>query len=214
MMLMPLYMLMLAAILLTGCLCFAKNAGQFQSKAEDLVPELPLERYLNEMIVTAQFGVDASVPVVTPVPTGMQRQHDLGDVEKWEGRKWVLYGCVWGPTNFDNGWGPAIGDVAMRVQLRYPDTPATMYGRDNRNVIAQSTRELIFLTSGAAKIDWPVPMAIMAPKPVLLAPNLEIVMVGTDAAVLNDDWYTFHLLYGWAHAFSGDLIASLQQRAT
>lgn len=180
---------------------------------EDTVPELPLERYLNTMVVDFAFAADSSNADVTSFKTGMEIESDVGDIEAYRGRKWALYGAVVAPMTVANGPHASAADLTLLIQLRYPDTAGSVYNRGNRNVIAQYMHTIFIITQGCHNIPWPQPLYIPAPKPVIIAPDLEIVTIASvnDAGIAGKEWQ-MELTYGWAEAHAGDLLAANQVR--
>lgn len=180
-----------------------------RKRAEDFVPGLPLERYMNEWKVKMTFGADASVAVFEDFDTGMQAEQ-TGDVET-AGKKWVLFGGIYQPAAYADI--PTITSGGkMLCQLLY-GTQAAFQDRDSHLVLAAGSFASGYSTNGGNAQYWPGVLDILHPKPVF-SYKLTVGLQAVNHANFNSQSWVITLFFGWAEATSSDILAEIQQRIT
>ena len=172
---------------------------------EDFVPGLPMEAFMNTKHRDILLG-SAGAVVATEVETGLSIEN-AGD-QAPKGLKWVLFGGIYQPA--DLATLVKLEDSAvvssLMVQLQRGQE-AAMRPRSDDEVIGQG----MVILSGTRLMDWPKPLDILHPTPVL-SRYLTILLDASDDATMDASRWNVQLFFGFSAMTDADDRA-LRQRS-
>lgn len=193
---------------LCACLCLARGAGGKFAAGEDFVPQLPMERYMNETIVHCVAGA-AGAGSVTEIDTGLtvEAQGDAFPL----GQKWVLFGGIYQPSRHADMEQMAVASTwnvlvtLLRGQWALADVVDLPRGDDD--VVARGGIAAVIGTEHGAA--YPLPLDRINPTPVLHR-HLTVALEHSNHAAVNASEWDVTLFWGWAALNESDKLAIMQ----
>lgn len=183
--------------------------GRFVSGGEDFMPQLPMERYMNETYVKVTGGA-AGAGSVTEVDTGMSVEAQ-GDAFPY-GKKWVLYGGIYQPDSdqvanalITAGSG-SLTFTVLRGQMAL--TAVSDLPRGDDRILMRGG--MCYAIATETVLPFPLPMDRLHPMPVL-SRYLTISMEHTNDPIFNALAWCVTLFWGWAGLTDSDRLAILQK---
>ena len=175
---------------------------------EDFVPQLPMEKYMNESIVHCVAGA-AGAGSVTELDTGLTVEAQ-GDAFP-DGMKWVFFGGIYQPSRHADlealgvasTWNVAV--TVLRGQWDLADIIDLPRGEDD--IAARGSCGVVIGTECA--VVYPLPLDRMNPTPILNR-HLTIALEHSNNAAVNGSEWDVTLFWGWAALSASDKLALMQ----